>query len=150
MPKGKPWTKEEVEKLRGLVEDKQPWKVIAAELHRSEGAIRQKCRRLGLEVVVDKKPQKPRTTTSTLLPSGIVTHEQVLQVLAGAMKKAAEPGLDKFEIMRLKVLVDAAKTYDSVLEKFERWVEIEARLLEMDGKIAELKKELKKAKGNVS
>ena len=140
MPKGKPWTKQEIEKLRSLVEDKQPWKVIAAELHRSEGAIRQKCRRLGLEVVVDKKPQKPRTTTSTLLPSDIVTHEQVLQVLAGAMKKAAEPGLDKFEIMRLKVLVDAAKTYDSVLEKFERWVEIENRLSEMAEKIAELAK----------
>ena len=140
MPKGKPWTKAEVEKLRNLVEEKQSWKVIAAELHRSEGDIRQKCRRIGLEVVADKKPQKPRTTTSTLLPSGIVTHEEVLQVLAGAMKKAAAPGLDKFEIMRLKVLVDAAKTYDSVLEKFERWVEIEARLLEMDKKIVELQK----------
>jgi len=146
MPKGKPWTKQEIEKLRSLVEDKQPWKVIAAELHRSEGAIRQKCRRLGLEVVVGKKPQKPRTTTSTLLPSDIVTHEQVLRVLAGAMKKAAEPGLDKFEIMRLKVLVDAAKTYDSVLEKFERWVEIETRLLEVDKKISELQK----IKGNAS
>jgi hypothetical protein len=43
-------------------------------------------------------------------------------------------------------LVDAVQTYDSVLEKFERWVEIESRLLAMDEKIAELKK----AKGNKS
>jgi len=36
--------------------------------------------------------------------------------------------------------VDAIHTYDSVLEKYERWAEIEQRLLEMDKKIAELKK----------
>ena len=140
MPKGKPWNKEEVDKLRKLVEDRQPWQVIAETLHRSEGAVRQKCRRLGLEVVVQKTLQKPRTTTSTLLPSEIVTHEQVLKVLAGAMNRASEPGLDKFEIMRLKVLIDASKTYDSVLEKFEKWIEIENRLLELDKKIAELYK----------
>jgi len=63
-----------------------------------------------------------------------------LQVLAGAIKKGGQPKLDKLEIMRLKVLIDAAKTYDSVLEKFERWIEIEARLLEMDKKIMELQK----------
>ena len=34
--------------------------------------------------------------------------------------------------MRLKVLIDASKTYDSVLEKFEKWVDIENRLLELD------------------
>ena len=33
--------------------------------------------------------------------------------------------------MRLKVLIDASETYDSVLEKFEKWVDIENRLLEM-------------------
>jgi hypothetical protein len=37
-------------------------------------------------------------------------------------------------------LVDAVQTYDSVLEKFERWMEIDARLLEVDKKIADSKK----------
>jgi hypothetical protein len=32
------------------------------------------------------------------------------------------------------------QTYDSVLEKFEGWVEIENRLVEMDKKIAEFQK----------
>ena len=36
--------------------------------------------------------------------------------------------------------MDAIHTYDSVLEKYERWAEIEQRLLEMDKKIAELKR----------
>jgi len=37
--------------------------------------------------------------------------------------------------MRLKVLIDAFKTYDSVLEKFEKWVDIENELLGMDRKM---------------
>jgi len=91
--------------------------MLAEKTGRSQGAVRQKCRRLGVEVVVQKNPQNPPTTTSPVLPSAIVTHEQVLNVLAGAMKNASEPGLDKCEIMRLNVLIDASKTYDSVLEK---------------------------------
>ena len=67
-----------------------------------------------------------------MLPSDIVTREQILKVLAGGLKKASEPGLDKLEMMCLKVLIDASKTYDSVLEKFEKWVDIENRLLELD------------------
>jgi len=46
-------------------------------------------------------------------------------------------------------LVDALQVYDSVLEKFEKWVEIESRLLEMDKRINELQM-AKKAKGNAS
>jgi len=107
--------------------------------NRKPDALRIKMGRLGLKVVVNEKQQKSRTTTSALLPSDILSHEEALRVLAGAMKKAAEPGLDKLEIMRLKVLIEAAKSYDSVL-KFERWVDIENRLLEMDKKIQELEK----------
>ena len=47
--------------------------------------------------------------------------------------------MDKLEIMRLKVLIEAAKSYDFLL-KFERWVDIKNRLLEMDKKIQELEK----------
>jgi len=54
-----------------------------------------------------------------------VTREHVLNVLARAMKTASEPDLDTCELMRLNVLIDASKTYDSVLEKYEKWVDIE-------------------------
>ena len=49
------------------------------------------CRRLGLEVVVRGFCGFFCTPTSPVLPSDIVTYEQVLNVLAGAMRNASEP-----------------------------------------------------------
>ena len=137
---GKFWKPEEEQLLRSLWESGvHDFEVLAKKIKRSKGGIREKLKRMGLLVVVDA-PRKKVTTTRVRLSKDLLTHEKVLQVLAGAIMKAGEPGLDKVEIMRLKILVDAAKTYDSVLEKFERWVEIEERLLEMDKKIEELQK----------
>jgi len=143
---GKLWKTEEEQLLRSLWENGvHDTKLLAEKIKRSQGAIKEKLKRMGLRVVIQKKPAA-QTTTRELVPCDLLTHEQTLRVLAGAIKKASEDGLDKLEIMRLKILVDTAKTYDSVLEKFERWVKIESRLLEMDKKISELKK----AKGNAS
>jgi len=58
-----------------------------------------------------------------VLPSDIVTREQVLNVLAGAMKKASELGLDTCELVCLNVLIDSSKTYGSTLEKFEKSID---------------------------
>ena len=90
------------------------------------------------------KQKFQRTTTTEVTDKDLLTHEQALKVLAGALQLLRQPGQDKLELQRLRVLVDALQTYDSVLENFERWIEIEARVLEMDKKIAELKK----TKGN--
>ena len=133
------WKREEEKRLRELAEQGASTKSLAEAFCRSPDAIRMKMKRLGLCVVVQKKSAQ-RTTTNDLVPGGLLTHEETLRVLTGAIAKAQKPGLDKLEIMRLKVLIDAAKTYDSVLEKFERWVELEARLLAMGEKITELEK----------
>jgi hypothetical protein len=106
---------------------------------RSEGAIKEKLRCMGLLVVV-QKPQKKHTTTSVPLGKDLLTHEEALKVLAGALEALRKPGQDKLELQRLRILVDAVHTYDSVLQKFEKWIEIENRLLKMDRKIAELEK----------
>ena len=141
---GKLWKREEEQLLRSLWESGvNDIKLLAEKINRSEGAIREKLKRMGLRVVIHKKPA-PQTTTRELMPSDLLTHEETLRILTGAITEARKPGLDKLDIMQLKILVDAAKTYDSVLEKFERWVEIEARLSEMDKRIAELQK----TKGN--
>lgn len=79
-----------------------------------------------------------RTTTTEVADKDLLTREQSLKVLAGAVELFRKLGQDMLELQRLRVLVDAVQTYDSVLEKFERWIEIEARLLEMDKKIVEL------------
>jgi hypothetical protein len=74
------------------------------------------------------------------LSEELLTHEQALKILVGALELLRKPKQDKLGLQRLRVLVDAIKTYDSVLEKFGRWAEIDARLLEMDQRIAELQK----------
>ena len=132
------WTREEEAKLLKL------WKkgitdpeVLGKELGRTPRAIEMKLKRLG--VVVEKQPVQ-RTTTTAIKSKGLLTHEQALKVLAGALEALRGSGHDKLELQRLRILVDAVHTYDGVLEKFERWTEIESRLLEMDKKIAELQK----------
>jgi len=128
------WTREEETRLLEL------WRkgvtdpaVLAKELGRKPGAVEKKLERLSLS------PQ-PKTTTSVTLSKELLTHEQALKVLAGALQSLRNPGQDKLELQRLRILVDAIQAYDSVLEKFERWSEIESRLLEMDKKIQELQK----------
>ena len=137
---GKYWKPQEEQLLRQLWKSGvHEFKLLAQKIERSEGAIKEKLRRMGLLVVV-QKPQKKHTTTSVPLGKGLFTHEEALKVLAGAVEALREPGLDKLELQRLRILVDAIHTYDSVLEKFEKWVEIENRLLEMAEKIEELDK----------
>ncbi len=132
------WTRKEEAKLLEL------WKkgitnleVLSKELDRKPRAIEMKLKRLGV-VVVKQKIQ--RTTTTKIKSKGLWTHEQALKILAGAVEALRQPDQEKLELQRLRILVDAVQTYDSVLEKFERWTEIESRLLEMDKKIKELEK----------
>jgi hypothetical protein len=136
---GKLWNHEEEELLRRLWDNGiRDLKVLSEKVKRPEGAVREKSKRMGLRVVVEA-PRKRVTTTPVPL-EGLVTHEEALKVLAGVLAKLREPGQDKVELQRLRILVVALQTYDSVLEKFERWSEIEKRILEMDEKIAELQK----------
>ena len=111
---GKLWKPQEEQLLRQLWESGvHNFKLLAEKVNRSEGAIREKINRMGLRVVISAVH---KTTTPVSFKEPLLTHEEVLQVLAGAIKKGGQPKLDKVEIMRLKVLIDAAKTYDSVLE----------------------------------
>jgi len=132
------WTREEEVKLLDL------WKkgitnlkVLAEQMNRPPEAVRQKLKRLA---VVVKQQKIQRSTTTEVVPKDLLTHEQALKDLAGAVHDLKQRGLDKLELQRLRVLVDALQRYDSVLEKFEKWVEIEKQLLEMDKKIAEIKR----------
>jgi hypothetical protein len=132
------WTREQEAKLLELVKKGiTDFDVLAKELDRKPSAVEKKLKRVG---VVVGKNRRQKTTTTAIKSKGLLTHEQALKVLAGALEALRKSGQDKLELQRLRILVDAVHTYDSVLEKFERWTEIESRLLEMDKKIAELQK----------
>jgi len=144
MPKGKPWTRADEKVLMEMVKKGASLNAIASAFKLQPDAVRMKLTRLGFksEVVVQKS-EDSRTTTTALSSAAIITHEKALKMLAGALKMLKKRGLDKVELQRLRTLVDAVQIYDSVLEKFEDWVMLESRLVEMERKIRELQKNQK-------
>lgn len=125
--KGKPWSIEEEQQLRDLVEAKTPVDVMAVNLRRQPDAIVMKCKRLKLEVVVGRGYT---TTTSIALPKELPSVEEALLMLAGALKAACESGLDKVEVQRLQVVATLARTYKNILVDYMDYRGLEAELLE--------------------
>lgn len=145
--KGKPWTVEEEKQLRRMVETGNSLSEISAALEKSSGAVRKKLERLGLQVVVVKKPAELRMTTSTVLPEALISAEEALRMLAGALNLACTPGLTKLEVQRLQVIAALAKAYSEKLTDFLDFRGLEQRLFELEAKYGEL---AKKSQGNSS
>ena len=131
MPKGKQWTEEEERKLRELANSGVDFDVMGHELNRTSGAIREKCRGLGLEVVVKNPSVQTTTTTALQLPDELLSPEEALKIIAAALKEAAGAGLTKTELYRLNVLATLHKTYNEGLENYVRYREIERELMEL-------------------
>ena len=145
--KGKPWTVEEEKRLRLLVEAGNSVVLIAHELKKTVGAIRRKIERLGLEVVVQKPTGSRTTTSNSVLPEELISAEDALKMLVGALKAACQPGLDKIEVQRLQVVATLARTYSEKLTEYLDLRGLEQRLFDLEEKYAEL---TKKTKGNCS
>jgi hypothetical protein len=137
--KGKPWSVEEEEQLRSLVEAKLPLVVVAAKLQKPDEAVRQKIRRLGLEVV-EQQRSVCSTTSRLVLPEELPSVEEALKMLAAALKAACTSGLDKVEVQRLQVVSTIARTYKEILVDYVDYRGLEAELLELREKYAELVK----------
>ncbi|MGB9671849.1 MAG: hypothetical protein ACPLZY_01730 [Candidatus Norongarragalinales archaeon] len=116
---------------------------LAKEFNRSEDSIYNKLKRLGLNV----GGAKLEVSSSFEIPKVLPSLEDVLLLLAGALKKAAEPGLGRIELQRLETIATLYKAYESGLEKYVNYRQIEAKLLELEKKYAEL---AEKAKGDAS
>ncbi len=127
--KGKPWTVEEENQLRGLIAAKTPLNVIAAKLGRRPEAVEIKLRRSNIEVVV---PKGETTTTSLQLPKELISVEEALKILAGALIKAQDSGLDPVEVQRLKVIATLTRHYKDILSEYVGYRGIEARLAKME------------------
>jgi hypothetical protein len=148
MPKGKPWTIQAEKDLRRFIEEKRSLPFIVEKLGISEPAIRMKLSRLKLEVV-DKNPTDSSTTTSKLLlPKHLPSNEKALKVLAAALDKSQEPGLDKVEVQRLQAVTNLARTYKELLADYIGYRIIEDKLKEMEEKYDRLIAKLNENKGN--
>ncbi len=127
MTKGKQWTNEQVTELKDLVEANESLDDIAAKLGKSTGAIYIKCQRLSLAL-----KSRDRLDPSVPMPRELVSIEQDLKILAGALKTAAKPGLSKSEIQRLQALANIARTYKEILEDWIDYRKIELKLREIE------------------
>src|SRR4030065_978820 len=97
MTRGLPWTVEEEELLKTMVDAKTSIDVIAAKLGRQPGAIIVKCQRLGLAA------NSQATAAAIPLPAELPSVEETLKKLAGALEAACAPGLSKVECQRVQV-----------------------------------------------
>jgi hypothetical protein len=140
--KGKPWTIDEEKQLKELIEAKTPIDVIAVKLNRQPDAVMIKCKRLKLklEVVVAKSYTTTTTTTSLVLPKELLSVEEALKILAGALKASCKSGLDKVEVQRLQVVATLARTYKDILADYMDYRGLEVEMLEWRAKYADLVK----------
>lgn len=130
--KGKPWTFDEEKKLREMVQEHKKVSEMAAFFGKSPDCLKKKLARLNLKVVVQQISQ----TTTTELPSV----EIALMKLDAALVALEAPGLDQVEILRLRSIVSGRKTYIEKFAEFLNYRELEARLIDLEGKYAALAK----------
>ena len=131
--KGQPWTVEEEKQLRDMLQEHRKLHEIAAFFGKSPESVKKKINRLNLKVVV---LQNPKTTTSNVLPSV----EKALQKLNDALVSLETPGLDHAETLRLRSIIQGRKLYIEKFADLLNYQELEARLFEVEGKYAALKK----------
>jgi hypothetical protein len=143
--KGKPWPPEDEKLLRNYFDFTKDLRVISFNFDGkySEDAIRYKLIRLGLlkEEVGQLKNNAP--TSSKLefdLPEELPSVEETLKTLAAALKAMDTPGLGKSEVLRLHGIIAAAKIYKELLADYVNYRGLEAELLELRRKYAELAK----------
>jgi hypothetical protein len=118
---------------------------LARIFNRSPNAVLIKLQRLGLNVVAARWGV---TTTFNALQE-LPSLEEVLRIVAGALKKASEPGLGQVELQRLNTIATLYKAYESGLEKYVNYRAIEEKLRELEDKYAKLV-EKQKAEGHAS
>jgi hypothetical protein len=141
--KGKQWSVEKEKQLRALVEDGKSLREISVELEKSPEAVRAKIKRLGLEVDKQQATDSRSSTSNVILPEELISAEDALKMLVGALKMACTPGLSKVEVQRLQVVATLARTYSEKLTEYLDLRGLEQRLFELEGKYAELAKKTK-------
>ncbi len=136
MPKGVPWTNEETTRLRQLLQEGVGTQAIALALGKTEDAVYNKIKRLGL-VEGDTSSCSPSSSEITL-PAELPTSEEALQMLASALQTVTKPGLSRTEVARLQVLANLSRAYDHLLANYIHYREIETKLVELDHKYVQL------------
>ena len=146
MGKGTPWPVEEEKQLRDCFNaGTKDVKVLALGFNGkySENAVYQKLLDLGLLQKEEERGQESgssSTLATVKLPDELPSIEETLKTLAGALKGLETPGLEKTEVLRLRGIIAGAKIYKELLADYIDYRALEAELLELRTKYAELAK----------
>lgn len=137
MTKGKPWTNSEVNRLLELRKEGKTVAEIAMHMNKSEGAIKQKFRRLGLKVVAAKN-FGATTTSELIMPEELLSVEEALMELVAAMNALKTPGLSRTDVMRLRTLIQTSNMYQKRFAEYMKYREIERQVVDLKAKYERL------------
>ena len=113
--------------------------VLSSDGQYTKHASYKKIERLGLEVV-DEEKKNLSTTTSLEMPAELPSIEETLMKLSAVLATLEKPGLEKSDILRLRGIILRAKVYKELLADYSNYRGLEAELLEVREKYAELSK----------
>ena len=142
MTKGKPWPHEDEKKLNEWVTSGIGVDVIVFSFDGkySKNAVQQKMLDLGLKLKEEETVRKKRVSSSFELPAELPSVEEALKTLSAALKALETPGLDQSEVVRLRSIISGVKIYKELFADYVDYRGLEAELLELNAKFAELAK----------
>lgn len=143
MVKGKPWPLDDEMRLKGwFTSGATNLRVIAFSLDGkyTENAIYQKLLDLGLLKEEEDRKKHSSSSPKLELPEELPSVEETLKTLSAALKALENPGLEKTDVFRLKCIISGAKVYKELLTDYINYRGLEAELLELREKYAELSK----------
>ena len=143
--KGKPWSPEDEKLLRNYFDFTKDLHIIAFNFDGkyTEEAIRQKLIKIGLLKEEQQQSKNGCCCSSKLefdLPEELPSVEETLKTLAAALKALDAPGLGKSEVLRLRNIISGVKVYKELLADYVNYRGLEAELLGLRQKYAELAK----------
>lgn len=149
LPRGKPWTVEEEQKLKQLFTSGiKDYRALAAGFDGkfSANAVYQKLLDLGL---ISKEEEKRRRASSSLgmldLPNNLPSVEEQLKVLAAAVNALQTTGLDRTEVMRLAGIIRGVEVYIARFAEYVDYRGLERELADWKAKYAALAKKVQGA-----
>jgi hypothetical protein len=126
-----------VQQLRELVERGKSIEELCEIFKRTPEALRLKLKRLGVAVPETLKEVETTTTPQQTLPplkstEDLISAEEALKMWLGCIKRLNQPGLTATELKRIRIILQALKSYIIVTtDYYERLRDLEQGLDEM-------------------
>lgn len=147
MTKGTPWPVDDERKLKewfksGITD----FGVLSSSFNAkySPEGVRQKLMSLGLLEEQQQRKNVSCCSSKLVLPAELPSVEETLKTLSAALKALETPGLEKSEVLRLRGIISGCKTYKELFADYVDYRGLEAELLDLRERYAQL---AEKAKG---